>query len=63
MSIYGVAADTIIHCYAMDDELHQDQGGAKYVPRYLKNLVDKHARRSPLKDEENSEQINDNETN
>ena len=42
MSIYGVAADAIIHCYAIDDEVHED--GAKYAPAHLRKLVDKHAR-------------------
>jgi len=46
MSVYGVAADSIIHCYAMDDELHED--GAKHAPKYLEDLVSKHARKEPL---------------
>lgn len=42
MSIYGVAADAIIHCYAIDDEVHDEW--AKFAPESIKKLASRHAR-------------------
>lgn len=38
MSIYSVAADTIIHCYCMDEEMHD---GVKYAPPLLNDFITK----------------------
>jgi len=35
MSIYGMSADTIVHCYCMDDEIHEKDGGAQHAPPLL----------------------------
>jgi hypothetical protein len=40
MSVYGVSADTIIHVYCMDEEMHEY--GARHAPPLLKEFVDKH---------------------
>lgn len=41
MGVYETSADTIIHCYAMDDEIHD--GEVKYAPKALRDFVDTHA--------------------
>lgn len=50
MSVYGVAADTIIHCYAMDDELHAHAGGARHAPEFLKAVVNTSTKQRLLAD-------------
>jgi len=39
MGVYGVSADTIIHCFCMDEEM---SGSAQNTPPALKEFVDKH---------------------
>jgi len=39
MSIYGMSADTIIHCYCMDDEIHEKEGGAQHAPQLLQEFI------------------------
>jgi len=38
MSVYGVSADTIIHCYCMDEEIHDRQ--PNYAPEALKGFLE-----------------------
>jgi hypothetical protein len=38
MGVYGVAADTIIHCFAMDEEMHD--GHAQCAPEKLRDFAD-----------------------
>lgn len=40
MSVYGVSADAIIHCFCMDEEIHEY--GARHAPKLLRQFVDKH---------------------
>jgi len=47
MSIYGMAADTIIHCYCMDEEIHERTGGAQHVPPLLRSFLDDHKSKQP----------------
>jgi len=41
MSIYGMAADTIIHCYCIDDESHE-KDGAQHAPELLRQFIQSH---------------------
>ena len=47
MNIYGTAADTIIHCYCIDDEANDGQG-AQQAPPLLKAFITDHPRKLPL---------------
>jgi len=40
MGIYGMSADTIIHCFAMDEEIHD--GTVQHAPEELRGYVDDH---------------------
>jgi len=40
MNVYGISADTIIHCFAMDEEIHD--GAAQHAPQELREFVDEH---------------------
>jgi len=42
MSIYGMSADTIVHCYCMDDEIHEKSGGPQHAPPLLRKFIDNH---------------------
>jgi len=42
MSIYGMSADTIIHCYCMDDEIHEKAGGPQHAPPLLREFITNH---------------------
>jgi len=42
-----MAADTIIHCYCMDEEIHENQGGAQYVPKLLREFIDSPSDKNP----------------
>jgi len=42
MSIYGMSADTIIHCYCMDDEIHEKAGGPQHAPKILREFISNH---------------------
>jgi len=46
MSVYGMAADTVIHCFCMDSEMHDN--GPQYVPPLLQDFVDNHKNVKPL---------------
>jgi len=35
MNVYGMAVDSILMCYIIDNELNRNQGGAKSVPPSL----------------------------
>jgi len=48
MSVYGMSADTIIHCYCMDDELHESQGGAQHAPELLRDFIQEHQKKNPM---------------
>jgi len=38
MGIYGMSADTIVHCFAMDEEIHD--GTVMHAPEELKDYID-----------------------
>jgi len=40
MGVYGISADTIIHCFAMDEEIND--GIAEHAPLELREFVDTH---------------------
>jgi solute carrier family 44 protein 1 (choline transporter-like protein)/choline transporter-like protein 2/4/5 len=40
MNVYGVSADAIVHCYCMDEEIHDT---VKHAPPLLREFVDTHA--------------------
>eukprot|EP00331_Platyophrya_macrostoma_P009145 CAMPEP_0176426544 /NCGR_PEP_ID=MMETSP0127-20121128/12006_1 /TAXON_ID=938130 /ORGANISM="Platyophrya macrostoma, Strain WH" /LENGTH=229 /DNA_ID=CAMNT_0017807833 /DNA_START=437 /DNA_END=1126 /DNA_ORIENTATION=+ len=40
MVIYGIAADAIIHCFCMDEEIHTS---SRYAPPLLREFIDTHA--------------------
>jgi len=42
MSIYGMSADTIVHCYCMDDEIHEKAGGPQHAPEILRHFITNH---------------------
>ena len=46
MSVYGISADTIMHCFAMDEEIND--GLAKHAPEQLKEFVDEHNNKKAL---------------
>ncbi len=40
MNVYGISANTIIHCFAMDEEIND--GNAQHAPQELRDFVDEH---------------------
>jgi solute carrier family 44 protein 1 (choline transporter-like protein)/choline transporter-like protein 2/4/5 len=40
MNIYGISSDTIIHCFCMDEEMHDDE--ARHAPKLLREFVHHH---------------------
>ena len=36
MNVYGTTSDTIIQCFCMDEEMHDD---AKFAPKSLKDFI------------------------
>ena len=48
MSVYGTAADCIIHVFCMDEEMHTY--GAKHAPELLKEFINEHVQERLLKD-------------
>jgi hypothetical protein len=46
MSIYGMSADTIIHCFCIDSEAHD--GGPQHAPPLLNEFVETHKDIKPL---------------
>jgi hypothetical protein len=38
MNVYGTAAEAIVHCYCMDEEINQRK--VKYAPSLLQEFVD-----------------------
>jgi len=46
MSVYGISADTIMHCFAMDEEINDGQ--AAHAPEQLKEFVDEHHNKKAL---------------
>jgi len=40
MSIYGMACDTILQCFLVDENLNKGKGGPKHCPNTLKEFVD-----------------------
>jgi len=48
MAVYGVSADAIIHCFAMDEEIHD--GNAQHAPQELKDFIDENAQKKLLSD-------------
>jgi len=48
MSVYGTSADTIIHCYCMDDEMHEDKGEPQHAPPLLRDFMQNQPRPKPL---------------
>jgi len=45
MMVYGVAADTIVHCYCIDEELNFNN---KYAPAILREFVEQHSGKHAL---------------
>jgi len=48
MSIYGMSADTIIHCFCMDEEIHEKEGGAQHAPELLRSFIHEHKGKNEL---------------
>jgi len=46
MGVYGISADAIIHCFAMDEEIHG--GKAAYAPKQLREFVNGSLKRKLL---------------
>jgi len=46
MSIYGMSADTIIHCYCMDDETND--GSPQHAPPLLQDFIIQHKAKMEL---------------
>ena len=40
MSVFGVTADTVIHVFCMDEEMHTY--GAKHAPPQLREFIEEH---------------------
>jgi len=40
MGVYGVSADTIVHCFAMDEEMNN--GSAVHAPERLQDFAEVH---------------------
>jgi len=49
MGIYGMSADTIIHCFAMDEEIHD--GSVHHAPEELRDYIDNHLSKKLLVEE------------
>jgi len=49
MGIYGMSADTIVHCFAMDEEIHD--GAVVHAPEELREYVDNHLNKKLLTDD------------
>ncbi len=47
MTVYALAANTIMHCYCVDEELHKDKGlqQAAFAPEALKDFVNNHIKK------------------
>lgn len=39
MNLYGMGVDTLLLCYLVDSEVNRNEGGAKSVPRQLKEYT------------------------
>jgi hypothetical protein len=48
MTVYGMAANTILHCYLLDIDLHKEFGGAqghaKFAPKKLRKFTEEHCK-------------------
>jgi hypothetical protein len=45
MSVYGMAADTILQCFLVDEEISRKSGGAaQHCPDTLKDFLDTHTK-------------------
>lgn len=43
MSTYGMAIDTILQCFILDEELNKEKGRApQYTPELLQDFLSKH---------------------
>jgi len=49
MGIYGMSADTIVHCFAMDEEIHD--GTVQHAPEELRGYIDNHLSKKLLVEE------------
>jgi len=48
MGVYGISADAIIHCFAMDEEIHD--GVAEHAPQQLRNFINGNMHKKLLSD-------------
>lgn len=42
MNVYGIAIDTILLCYLIDEEVYKSEGGAKLVPESLATFLNEY---------------------
>jgi len=42
MSVYGMAINTVLHCFCLDEHMHKSAGGPKHCPSELAKFIDTH---------------------